>query len=65
MLLNGGGAREMEILEYCNVFEYRADLLNVSNITNSVGVNSLDWRKFIALNIWCFFVDLLFGPNFA
>ena len=22
MLLNGGGAREMEILEYCNVFKY-------------------------------------------
>ena len=32
MLLNGGGAREMEILEYCNVFEYAgAFRLNSAN----------------------------------
>ena len=23
------------------------------------------WRKFVALNIWCFIVDCLFGPNFG
>ena len=26
---------------------------------------SLDWRKFDALNILCFVMNWLFGPNFA
>ena len=35
MLLNGGGAREIEILEYCNVFEYGG----------AFGLNSTNCKK--------------------